>query len=140
MKLSDDKRNEIARDISDYWKHNGSDDEFYYNCRDNVDCEVGELIEDNDDWNRECDIIMELIENKYRYDNWEARELFEETDKIIIQYKDLMINDMMFRGNVWSIELYGHKVYVLDKNDKVICDIDYCRIESIRIGDDNDDE
>ena len=132
MELSNDKRNEIAIDVSDYWKYNGSDDEFYYNCRDNVECEVGELIKDNDDWNRECDIIMELIENKYKYDNWEARELFENTDVVIVDGKHrIMVNDVII-NDVWSIEKNGGEVSIMNANIE-ICVIGYNDITSIKI-------
>ena len=134
MSLTEEKRHEIAREVSDYWKVNCTDDDFYDNCRENVELEVDENLSD-DEYYVECNKIMDLIENIYRHDNWEARELFKEKNKIMVKFRNVIINGMLFRTNVLYIELFGHIVHLCNYKGNTISEIDINKIESIEIVD-----
>ena len=140
MNISEEKRHEIARDVSDYWKHNGFDSEFYENCEETVGYELydeyykqglDEYVGSNE-YDDDYDKIMDLIENKYINDNWEAIELFENTDEIIVQYRTLIINDMYFR-NVYSIKKNDNEIQLLNAIGEEISYINYHMINNMKI-------
>ena len=138
--LLDEKRNEIARDVSDNWRF-GNDDDFYCQVRDNVWqilCnDFKELSSNQRDI--EYKIIMVLIEEKYIHNNWKARELFEKTNMIFVDKRRLEINDIVFeKGNdIFKIELYDNKLWLENINMETIAIVPFDKIINIKIGEDN---
>ena len=140
MVLTNTQRHDIAEEVAEWWKYNCCDEEFYYNCRDTVQEELHynyDISTDTEDFDNEYAIIMELIEEIYRKDNWRAIKFFnnKEEDVIIVQHNDLIINDIVIK-NVWSIELQDKIITLYDANNEEIGHISSYDIIDIKIGDD----
>lgn len=142
MELTNTQRHDIARETAEYWKYNGSDDEFYYNCRDTVTAELEYINQetpfDNEaEFDKEYEIILNLIEEKYHKDNWEAIDFFNTKGKngiVIVQYTDLIINDMVIK-NVWSAEYSFNVVTLYNAVEEEIGHINFNDIITIKMGD-----
>lgn len=145
MELTNTQRHDIARETAEYWKYNGSDDEFYYNCKDTVTAELEyinqEIPFDNEaEFDKEYRIILNLINEVYLKDNWKAIKFFDENSVrgvVIAQYRDVRINDMTIK-NVWSIELEYNMVMLYNAIDELIGSINYYDIIDIELGDNDE--
>lgn len=138
MELTNNKRNEIAEEIAEFWKYNCFDEEFYEQCRDDLD-NVLEYEYDlqGEDFDKEYRIIMNLINEVYSKDNWRAVKFFDEKavgGVFIAQYEDVIINDVIIKG-VWSIELEYNQVVLYNAIQEEISRINYYNIIDIKVGD-----
>ena len=139
MELSNTQRHDIARETAEYWKYNGNDDEFYYNCRDTITIELEHINEktpfnDESEFRKEHQIILNLIEEKYHKNNWKAIDFFENRKAICVQYEPIIINDLTI-NDVWEVSLEYDKVILYDSAYEVIGQISYNNIINISIGD-----
>lgn len=140
MVLSNPQRHNIAMETAEYWKHNCSDDKFYYNCRDTIsdELEYNQGIPHNtDEFSKEYKIILNLIEEIYLKDNWKAIQFFDKKGVdgvVIVQYEDLIINNIVIKG-VWSAELEYDTVVLYNAIEEEIGHIKFSEITDIKIGD-----
>lgn len=136
MVLSDKERNDIAMEVAEYWKYNCTDDDFYYNCADNVHQELQCLNLSEDEYDKENRIILNLINELYSKDNWEAIKFFEDKNTVCVQYEPITINDLTI-NDVWEISLEYNEVILYNSAYEVIGTISYYDIINISIGDKN---
>lgn len=141
MELTNTQRHDIARETAEYWKYNGNDDEFHDNCKDTITAELEYINEqtpfdDEDEFEKEYQIILNLIIEKYHKNNWEAIDFFKNKKAVCIQYKPIIINNLTI-NDVWEISLEHNEVILYNSAYEIIGKISYYDIINISIGDKN---